>query len=215
MDVLRDNADLFRDAFLTSVWLTVAAGVLGMGLGMILAAARVAPVRIARAVATSYVQVMRSSPVPVVFFFAIFVLPELGVTASFFELAVLSLALYHAAHFCEAIRSGINTVPVGQIEAARSIGFGFQRTFIAVILPQALRVSVPILINVLILLIRNSAVAGAFAVDDLFAIMLRVANSEPQAVLFVLAVTGLLYLAITVPAGVLASNIERRVAFLR
>jgi glutamate transport system permease protein len=215
MSAVIDNLGLLGDGLRMTLLLTVVSGLAALALGVLLAAARVSPVPALRLGAASYVNVVRNAPLPVVFFFSAFVLPQIGVKLSYFVLAVLALLVYHAAHFCEAIRSGINAVDVGQAEAARSVGLTFGTSLRLVILPQAARVSIPPLINVAVLLVKNSAIAGAFAVTELVASMERVVEREPSAVIPVLLATGALYLAVTIPAGFLASHVEKKVAFLR
>jgi glutamate transport system permease protein len=143
------------------------------------------------------------------------VLPQLEIRFSYFSFALIALTIYHAVLFCEAIRSGINSVAVGQAEAARSIGLTFLGTLRLVVLPQALRTVIPPLINVVIILIKNTAVASAFGVTELLSVMELVASEESQAVMGILLTTGCIYLAMTIPAGLLAAHIERKVAFGR
>ena len=126
----------------------------------------------------------------------------------------MALSVYHAAFFCEAVRSGINSVGVGQAEAARSIGLTFGQTLRHVVLPQAFRTVVPPLINVFIALTKNTSIASAFAVFELIGVVSRLATQtgRPIPVLFGVAVC---YLVITIPAGLVAGSVERRVAVAR
>src|SRR5690606_20518113 len=110
---------------------------------------------------------------------------------------------------------GVNGVPVGQAEAARSIGLGFGQTLTLVVLPQAGRMVVPPLINVFIALTKNTSVAGAFFVSELFAAAQRATNEFSNYVLIMLLYAAFLYLCITVPLGLIAGAIEKRVAVLR
>ncbi len=215
MDVILDNLSLYRQGFVTTLALTVLASVLALALGTLLATMRVSPVPSLRGAGTTYVQIVRNTPLTVVFFFAVFVLPELDIGLSFFVFAVLALTVYHAAFFCEAVRSGINAVSVGQAEAARSIGLTFTQSLRLVILPQAFRTVIPPLINVVIALTKNSSIAGAFGVFELTAAGVRLANANPGAVIQVLLGVAACYLAITLPAGWLAGVVERRVAIAR
>jgi glutamate transport system permease protein len=128
---------------------------------------------------------------------------------------VMALTIYHAAFFCEAVRSGINAVGVGQAEAARSIGLTFGQSLQLVVLPQALRTVIPPLINVVIALIKNSSIAAAFAVVELTATGTRLANANGDAVIPILAGVAVCYLFLTLPSGWLAGRLERRVAVLR
>jgi len=209
-----DNLDVFGSGFLRTLTLTVISGVLSMLLGTVLAAMRVAPAAPLRGAGTAYVEVVRNTPLTIVFFFAVFVLPQLDVRLSFFTSAVLALSVYHAAFFCEALRAGINSVGVGQAEAARSIGLTFRQTLRHIVLPQAFRTVVPPLINVVIALTKNTSIASAFAVAELTAIGGRLANESGSAIPILIG-TAICYLAITIPSGLLAGRVERRVAVAR
>ena len=129
---------------------------------------RVSPVLTLRAAGTTYVELVRNTPLTLVFFFVVFVLPQVDVPAVL-RLRGGAVTIYHAAFFCEAVRSGINAVGVGQAEAARSIGLTFGQSLQLVVLPQAIRTVIPPLINVVIALIKNSSIAAAFAVIELTA----------------------------------------------
>ena len=215
MDAIVDNLAAYRQGFLTTLELTVLASVLALVLGTLLAAMRVSPVPTLRGAGTAYVEVVRNTPLTVVFFFVVFVLPQLDIGLSFFVFAVIAVTVYHAAFFCEAVRSGINAVAVGQAEAARSIGLTFTQSLRLVILPQAFRTVVPPLINVVIALTKNTSIAAAFGVVELTAIGTRLANANGDAVIPLLAGVAVCYLVITLPSGWLAGWLERRVAVVR
>ena len=215
MDAVLDNLDTFRQGFVTTLALTVVSTVLALALGTLLAAMRVSPVPTLRAAGTTYVEVVRNTPLTVVFFFAVFVLPQLDILLSFFTFAVIAVSVYHAAFFCEAVRSGINSVGVGQAEAARSIGLTITQSLRLVVLPQAFRTVVPPLINVVIALTKNTSIAAAFGVVELTAITTRLANGNSDAVLAIFGGSAVCYLALTLTSGLLAGRLERRVAVMR
>ena len=215
MDAVFDNLDAYRQGFVTTLELSVLSSVLALLLGTLLAAMRVSPVPTLRAAGATYVELVRNTPLTLVFFFVVFVLPQLDVRLSFFAFAVIAVTIYHAAFFCEAVRSGINAVGVGQAEAARSIGLTFGQSLRLVVLPQAFRTVIPPLINVVIALIKNSSIAAAFAVIELTATGTRLANANGDAVIPILAGVAVCYLVLTLPSGWLAGQLERRVAVLR
>jgi glutamate transport system permease protein len=215
MDVIVDNLDAYRQGFVTTLTLAVLASVLALVLGTLLAAMRVSPIPTLRGAGATYVALVRNTPLTVVFFFVVFVLPQLDVSLSFFVFAVIALTIYHAAFFCEAVRSGINSVAAGQAEAARSIGLTFMQSLRLVILPQAFRTVVPPLINVVIALTKNTSIAAAFGTIELTAIGTRLANANGDAVIAVLAGVAVCYLVITLPSGWLAGRLERRLAVAR
>ena len=215
MDAILDNLDAYREGFVTTLELSVLSSALALVLGTLLAAMRVSPVPTLRAAGATYVELVRNTPLTVVFFFVVFVLPQLDILLPYFTFAVIALTVYHAAFFCEAVRSGINAVGVGQAEAARSIGLTFGQSLRLVVLPQAFRTVIPPLINVVIALIKNSSIAAAFGVIELTATGTRLANANGDAVIAVLAGVAVCYLILTLPSGWLAGRVERRLAVAR
>jgi glutamate transport system permease protein len=215
VDAILDNLDAYREGFVTTLELSALSSVLALVLGTLLAAMRVSPVPTLRAAGATYVELVRNTPLTVVFFFVVFVLPQLDILLPYFTFAVIALTVYHAAFFCEAVRSGINAVGVGQAEAARSIGLTFGQSLRLVVLPQAFRTVIPPLINVVIALIKNSSIAAAFGVIELTATGTRLANANGDAVLAILAGVAVCYLILTLPSGWLAGRVERRLAVAR
>ncbi|MFH8842411.1 amino acid ABC transporter permease [Streptomyces sp. NPDC017868] len=167
MDVLTDNFSLYAEGFLGTVELTVYASALALVLGFVMASFRVAPVGSFRVIGTVWVTVLRNTPLTLLFFAVMLGLPRFGLVLPFEVFAVLALGCYTSAFICEALRSGINTVPLGQGEAARSLGMTFSQTLSAIVLPQAFRTVIPPIGSTLIALAKNSAIAGAFSVTEL------------------------------------------------
>jgi len=216
MHVVLDNFDLYLHGFFKTLGICLWAGVGAVVLGTLLAAFRVSPVPPLRLTGTAYVTAIRNCPLTVVLFFVAFGLPEVGVNQSYYRFAVGGLTLYTAAFVCEAVRSGINSVSAGQAEAARSIGLTFAQSLRFIVLPQALRSVVPPLGSVLIAMVKNSAIVGAFGVGgELFSVGSTLTGAGGLAALPVLTGVVLGYLAITIPAGLSLQVIERRVAVAR
>jgi len=216
MDVIIESLPQYWDGFLRALFLAAVSGIIALVVGTLLAAARVSPVAALRGFSMFYVEVARNTPLTIAFFFAAVVLPRLGVTFQQFEVAaIIALSAYTAAFIAEAVRSGVNSVPVGQAEAARSIGMKFGQVLSLIILPQALRTVIPPMINILIALVKNSSVAGAFYVLELFGYGKQLANDHGDAVMWVLVGVAFFYLLITVPLGYLAHQVERKVAIAR
>ncbi|MDN4477170.1 amino acid ABC transporter permease [Demequina lignilytica] len=217
MQTFIEEFGLIWGAFLATLSLTAVAGALSLVLGTLLATMRVSPVGPLRSFGTAYVEIVRNTPLTLMFFFWVFVAPTFGLL--FPELgfwpAVVSLSLYTSSFVCEALRSGVNSVGIGQAEAARSIGLTFGQTLSQVVLPQAWRTAIPPLISVLIALTKNTSVAAGFAFTELVAIQQRLTNTHPADGLFIFFGIGLMYLVITIPLGLLAGQIERKVAFAR
>jgi glutamate transport system permease protein len=210
-----DNFPLLRDAFLTTLSLSLLAGVVALVLGTLLAAMRVSPVPPLRGLSTFYVETLRNTPLTVVFFFVIFGLPQIDFIVGFFPGAVIAVGLYTAAFVCEALRSGINTVPPGQAEASRALGLTFGQSLRDIVLPQAFRTAIPPLGNVLIAMVKNTSIAAGFAVTELTASMQRLSNANADQLLLVLLSVVVGYMIITVPSAWAVNRLERKVAFLR
>ena len=215
MDAVLDNLDVILAAFGTTLSLTALAAVGALLLGTLIAAMRVSPVPPLRWAGTLYVQLVRNTPLTVVFFLAVFGLPQLDVSTTFFRFAVVALTVYTAAFVAEAVRSGINSVAAGQAEASRSIGMTFGQTLGLVVLPQAFRNIVPPLASVFIALLKNTSIASAFAVSEATQRMQGLINSNGQAVLWILAAVALGYVVLALTAGLLFSLLERRLQVAR
>ena len=214
MDVLLDNWDLFSRGFLTTLQLLLLSGVLSLALGTLLAAMRVSPVPALRRTGAGYVTLLRNTPLTLVFFLVVFGFPALGIDISFFARAVVSLTAYTAAFICEAVRAGINTVSVGQAEAARALGMRFTQTLRHVVLPQAVRSVLPPLASVVIALAKNTTVAAGFSVLEAGAIRAYLSERGESVVLGLLWVAAG-FLLVVIPLSLLQRRLESRWAVAR
>lgn len=214
MDVVLRHLDTYAAGFRMTLWLSVVSFALAMLFGIVVSTMRVSPVAPLRAAGLTYVETFRNIPLTVFFALAVFGLPKAGVNLSFFQFAVLVLSLYTGAFVAEALRSGINTVAAGQAEAARSIGLTFGQTLTHVVVPQAARTVVQPVGSLFIALVKNSAIASAFAVADLTQAFEQLTEREAATVPLLVG-TAIAYLLITIPAGLLTGVVERRVAFKR
>ena len=209
MNVLLDNLDLYGSAFLGTIELFVVAAIGSLVGGLLLAAMRVSPVPVLRAFGTGYVNIVRNTPLTLVFFFFAFAYPRLAIVdLSFFTRACLALIVYTSAFVCEVIRSGVNTVPVGQAEASRALGFSFGQTLSAVVMPQALRSVVPPLTNVQIALLKNTTIAAGFSVFEAGGIYQRL-SEQGYNVLVGLLWVAVGFLILVVPLTLLQRRLER------
>ncbi|WP_411074809.1 amino acid ABC transporter permease [Streptomyces sp. cmx-4-7] len=209
-------------AFRVTVRLTVYSAIGSLVWGTLLAAMRVSPVPLMRGFGTVYVNVVRNIPLTVIIVFtSLGLFQTLGVdmgaerfTTINFRLAVLGLTAYTSAFVCEAVRSGINTVPLGQVEAARAIGLNFPQVLRLVVLPQAFRSVVGPLANVLIALTKNTTVAAAIGVAEAALLMREMIENEAQLIL-VSAVFAVGFLCLTLPTGLLLGRLAKKVAVRR
>jgi glutamate transport system permease protein len=167
MDVLLNNLDIFVPAFGNTLQLFAVSLVFALVIGTIVGAMRVSPIPVARFFGTIYVNTVRNTPLTLLMFFFAFGYPKLGLpNPGYTTLAICALSIYTATYVAEVLRSGINTVPIGQAEAARAIGLTFGQSMSSVILPQAFRSVIPPLMSVLIALLKNTTVAAGFSVAE-------------------------------------------------
>ena len=206
-------------AFWVNVQLTFWAAIGSFVLGSVLALMRISPVPSLRFVGTAYVNAVRNTPLTILMTLAllgVWTQFQLSFSTSFetnfFVYAVIVLSIYHASFVCEAIRSGVNTVPTGQAEAARAIGLGFFPTARHVIFPQALRGSITPLGNTLIALAKNTTVASVAESSGLMKTMIEF---DPNMVLAIFLMFALGFVVIVVPLGVLTTWSSRKLAVKR
>jgi glutamate transport system permease protein len=215
VQVIIDNWPALMRAFGVTLQL------LGMGalgsivLGNLVALLRISPVASLRWIATLYTEIVRNTPLTLVFFFFAIVLPTLQIRFDYLLGAGIALSIYTSPFIAEALRSGINGVPIGQAEAARSLGLSFGQTVTSIVFPQAIRMVVAPLINVIIALTKNTSVAAGFYVVELVAESKVLANAHGDQVINILVAVACLYLVITIPLGQLAGVVERKVAVIR
>ena len=194
--------------------LTVGAAIGSLLIGTLVTIARVSPIPVLRGAAFAYVQFFTNVPILALLILAVFALPDAGIMLPLTPTVMIVLAIYEAAYVAEAIRGGVNTIPNGQIEASRALGFKLSQTLGYVVVPQALRASVQPIANVMIALLMNSALAAAVGVVDLTAATNKLNLVAAQPVL-IYTVSGLIYMAIALTIGIAAGRIERKVAILR
>lgn len=210
MSVLTNNLDLFLRLFGQTLQLFAISAVLSLVLGTLLAALRVSPVPVFRGIGATYVTVLRNTPLTLVFVFFLFAYPLLEIVKiDPYTAAVTALSLYTAAFVCEVVRSGINTVPVGQAEASRALGLTFTQMLGNVVLPQALRSVVPPMTSTMIALLKNTTVASGFAVPQAGSI--RDALSEQgDNVLFGLLWVAIGFVVLVMPLTYVQQVFEKR-----
>ncbi|MEU2659350.1 amino acid ABC transporter permease [Streptomyces sp. NPDC007325] len=209
-------------AFWVTVQLTFWSALGSLVWGTLLAAMRVGPVPLMRGFGTAYVTIVRNIPLTVIIVFtSLGLFQTLGVdlgadrfTTINFRLAVLGLTAYTSAFVCEALRSGINTVPLGQVEAARAIGLSFPQILRIIVLPQAFRSVVGPLTNVLIALTKNTTVAAAIGVAEAALLMREMIENEAQLIL-ISALFAFGFICLTLPTGLLLGRLAKKVAVKR
>ncbi|MFD9545075.1 amino acid ABC transporter permease [Streptomyces sp. NPDC060022] len=209
-------------AFWVTVQLTVYSAIGALIWGTLLAAMRVSPVPLMRGFGTAYVNVVRNIPLTVIIIFtSLGLFQTMGVSLGAedfetinFRLAVLGMIAYTSAFVCEGLRSGINTVPLGQTEAARAIGLSFPQVLRLIVLPQAFRSVVGPLANVLIALTKNTTVAAAIGVAEAATLMREMIENEAQLIL-ISAVFAAGFICLTLPTGLFLGWVSKKVAVKR
>jgi aspartate/glutamate/glutamine transport system permease protein len=224
MDVIFENWGLFLSGFLTTIYVSIYAAILALIIGIVVAVLRVTPSGGLKVLAVVYTEFFRNTPFLVQALALYFGLPKLGFRFQFeilglefnqsFIVGTLALALYTGAYVAETIRSGLLAVPIGQTEAARSLGLSMLQTLQQVIIPQAVRLVIPPLGNLLIALIKNSAVLTAIGLAELMYNASQVNNLTFRTFEVFTAVI-IFYLILTLPLGWLVSYLEKKLNPLR
>ena len=206
---LSDNKDIYFSAFKTTLSLFLIGGLGALVFGTLLGAMRVSPVPVLRAVGTTYVQLIRNTPLTLVFALLVFAAPKLGLNLDYFPTACVALITYTSAFVCEALRSGINTVPTGQGEAARALGMTFNQVLSTIVLPQAFRAIVPPLMSIFIALMKNTTIAAGFSVLEAGALQPYL-SERGQNQMYVLIWITIGFLILIIPLIALQRTLERR-----
>lgn len=214
MDTVIENLPQLLSGFGVTLRLLLVSGLGALAIGTVVAAMRISPVAAFRVFATVYTEFVRNIPLTLVLFFCAFILPYLGAPTDYIAFATIGLTVYTSPFVAEALRSGVNGVAVGQAEAARAIGLTFSQVLTLIVLPQAVRMVIPPLINVFIALTKNTSIAAGFAVLEMVAQSRRIIQLQGDAIAVFTAIA-VLYLVITIPLGRLAAYLESRVAVLR
>ncbi len=226
MEIFTEYRGQIFEAFWTTIQLTVFSAIGALILGTALAAMRLAPVPMLNWIGTSYVNVVRNTPLTLIILFCSFGLSQtLGITLvdsesltsiedSNFRLAVLGFTVYTAAFVCETVRSGVNTVPLGQAEAARSLGLTFAQNLRIVLLPQAFRAVIIPLGSVLIALTKNTTIASAIGVAEA-ALLMKEMIENTAALVTVGTIFMLGFVILTLPTGLFFGWLGKRMAVAR
>jgi glutamate transport system permease protein len=213
-----DTLAFYLPQILSGIWVAVSLTGLGFAgalvLGTVIAVCRVSPITPLRAFGSVYVEVLRNIPLLCLLILFTFGLPDIGIVFDLYSTAAICLAIFNAAFVCEAIRTGINTVPVGQAEASRALGLTFAQSIRRVILPQAFGSMVQPLVNVFIGVLLGSSLASAIGVMDLLGVAQKINLVEAWGI-GLYAAAAAIYSSIALGAGALGGFIERKVAILR
>lgn len=216
-----ESFDRVSAGFLSTIQLSVASAILSLVLGTILVAMRVAPVPLLRAAGTVYINAVRNTPLTLVLLFSSLAISDtLHIVVSdvprtnYYWFGVFGLSAYTACFVCEVLRSGINTVPMGQAEASRSIGLTFAQSLRIVILPQAFRSVIAPLGSVFIAMIKNTTVVIVASYAEAAAIM-KDLFEDYSASLGIFIGFAIGFMALTLPTGYFFGWLAKRLAVAR
>ena len=229
MDAVFSNFDDYLTAFGLTIGLFVVSGIGALIWGTILAVFRVGPVSILNKAAVVYVTLFRNTPLLMIFVFMAIAMPVLGYNfkfvedveiggwnvSAFFFRSCVALTLYTSAFVCEALRSGVNAVPLGQAEAGRAIGLTFGQSMREIVLPQATRAVIPPMTSVLIALLKNTSVAAAFGMAEATATMRIFPNNNADQRIGIVLAFAIGYIILVEVISLSSYLVERKVRVAR
>jgi len=211
LSIITDNLDMIGAGLATTLAIALLAYAGALVVGTLVAVCRVSPVPPLRALGAVWVTIACNIPTLCLMILLAFVAPRAGVPLSLFPAAVGAILLAGSGYVCEAVRSGINSVAKGQVEAARALGMPFGLIVREIVLPQALARPIQPLVNVFISCLIGSALAAAIGVRELTSVTQQLNLHYAEAVVTFL-LSGLIYLALALGATRLGALLERRAA---
>ncbi len=206
VEVLTKYAPLLAEGLKNTLLVTVASFVIGFALGLPLSVVRMYGLPPLKALVTVYVELIRGTPLMLQLFLVYYALPTLGIALSPLQAAILALGLNSAAYQAEYFRTAMGSIPRGQWGAALGIGLSMSAAVRHVVIPQVLRIAVPMLTNEAIYLLKYSSIASLITVPELL-YMSRIITSRTFMYVQVYAFLGLTYVMI----GSVIAKLMRRV----
>ena len=213
MSAITDNLADIGWGLLVTLVISVLSYLGGLLLGSLMAIFRVGPIPPLRALGAAWVTVACNIPNLCLMVLIGLALPHVGITIPLFWAVIVALIFSSSGFVCETVRSGINSVPKGQIEAARALGMPFSLIIRGIVLPQALVRTIQPLVNIFIACLIGSSLAAAIGVVELTAVTQRI-NQDRAAGVITFLTSGLTYLAIAFAATRLGGLLERRLEFM-
>ncbi|WHY66609.1 amino acid ABC transporter permease [Neobacillus sp. SuZ13] len=198
-------------AAIVTIQLSLVSIIIGMIFGLLIALMRISKIKILSYVAQFYIWIIRGTPMLVQLFLVYFGLPQIGIELTPFISSVIALGLNAAAYIAEIYRGGIMSVPIGQMEAAESLGMRYPTIMKKIILPQALRVSVPSLGNQAVMMLKDSSLASLVTVSELMMVSQRFAATNYAFIEFYIVAAGF-YLVMTTIFTFILNKIEQRMS---
>jgi glutamate/aspartate transport system permease protein len=214
---------LFRDGMTFTVTLTALAMLGGLALGTILALMRLSSIKILSGFAGGYVNLMRSLPLVLVIFWFFFLVPYVGgwisgssqpMKVGAFASALITFTLFEAAFYCEIMRAGIQSIPKGQVAAGYAVGLNYRQTMSYIVLPQAFRNMLPVLLTQTIILFQDTSLVYVISSTDFLGAASKVANRDHRLVeMYTFA--ALVYFVICFSASLYVRRLQARISIIR
>lgn len=210
-DFLPKYYTTYIDATVTTLKVSLIALLIGLLLGIVICLAKISTIKVLNVLATIYVEVIRNTPILVQIMIIYFALPEVGISFTPFMSAIIALSINSGAYVSEIFRSGILAIDKGQMEAGRSLGLSYFQTMKFIILPQALKNSLPALGNEFISLVKESSIVYFVGVADIMFVANTVKNATYETFGPYL-IAAAIYFIITSVLSFLVKRLEKKLA---
>ena len=221
--ILRNLPYLLKVGMTFTLTLTALAIVLGVFFGTLLAMMRLSGIKALSLLATGYINLMRSVPLVLVIFWFYFLVPYIGawiigasrpVQVGAFLSSVITFSMFEAAYYAEIMRAGIQSVARGQVWAGYALGLNYWQTMARVVLPQAFRNMLPILLTQTIIMFQDTSLVYVLSITDFLGAASKVAERDGRFVeMYVFA--ALVYFVVCVAGSYLVKRLQRRIAIVR
>ena len=218
--IARSWGYLFREGMSFTLTLTGLAALAGIVLGTLIAMMRLSKFVVLQKFAAAYVNLVRALPLVLVIFWFYFLLPYIGqwltgasrpMTVGAFMSALVTFSLFEAAYFAEIMRAGIQAVPRGQVAAAQALGMKYPQVMAYIVLPQAFRAMMPLLLTQAIVLFQDTSLVYVLSITDFLGAASKVAQRDGRLVeMYIFA--ALVYFLISLVASLLVKKLQRRLA---
>lgn len=214
---------LFQTGMVFTLKLTALAMVGGIVLGTLLALMRLSSNRLISGVASSYVNLIRSIPLVLVIFWFYFLVPYIAawiiganepVKVGAFSSALITFIMFEAAYYCEIMRSGIQSIPRGQVWAGQALGMNYRQTMVSIVLPQAFRNMIPVLLTQTIVLFQDVSLVYVLSIPDFVGAASKIAQRDGRLVEMYVFVA-VVYFVLCYALSFLVKRLQKRVAIIR
>lgn len=193
-----------------AIFCTIMGEAIGIFIGLFVSLARISRLKILRVPSAFYVNLFRGTPLLVQLMFIYYALPYVNINLPPVVAGIIGLSLNSGAYVAEIFRAGIQSIPKGQMEAARSLGMSYAQAMRYVIIPQAFRIVIPPLTNEFVALLKDSSLLYVIQVPEIAYRMRSLAAASFNATSYIVA--ALIYLALTIPLTKLADVMEKRLS---